>query len=156
MIEIVKAEEKHIPEIGDLWIEFMRFHADMDSVYQPPDDSIPIFIGEYLQPAMSDKNSLVLVALDGEQIIGYSYSLITEPHKLNNREKYGSIHDMFIVSPYRRSGIGMKMFNEIIKWFTFNNIKRIELDVMTQNQTASSFWEKLGFKDLNRTIIRQI
>jgi ribosomal protein S18 acetylase RimI-like enzyme len=156
MIEIVKAKEEYITELGDLWMGFMRFHANMDPVYEPPDGAIHVYVDEYLRPAMTEKNSLVLAALDGQQVVGYSYSVIVEPHKLNKREKYGKIHDMFIAARYRRGGIGMRMFSEIAKWFHSNDINRIELDVMVRNQAASSFWEKLGFTDLNRTLYRNI
>jgi len=155
MIDVIKAKEQHIPELGDLWMEFMRFHQNMDPVYKPPDDAIPIFINEYLRPAMATENSLVLVALDGERVVGYSYSFIVDPHKLNKREKYGNIHDMLITAEYRRKGIATRMFSGITNWFHSNNINRIELDVMTRNQAASSFWEKLGFTDLNRTLYKQ-
>ncbi|MEE8418858.1 MAG: GNAT family N-acetyltransferase, partial [Dehalococcoidales bacterium] len=110
----------------------------------------------YLRPAMEAENSLVLVALEGELVVGYSYSFIVEPSSLNKRERYGNIHDMFITTQYRRKGIANIMFSEITNWFHSNNINRVELDVITQNQGASSFWEKLGFKDLNRTLYRQI
>jgi GNAT superfamily N-acetyltransferase len=156
MIEIVIANEEHITELGDLWMGFMRFHANIDPVYEPSDGAITIFVDEYLRPAMTEKNSLVLVALDGQRVVGYSYSIIVEPHKLNKREKYGKIHDMFIAALYRRRGIGVRMFNEITKWFHSNNMNRIELDVMIRNQSASSFWGKLGFTDLSRTLYRNI
>ena len=152
MIEIIKAQENHIPEIADLWMGFMRFHQNMDPVYEPPENSIPVFIDEFLLPAMEDENSLVLSALDGDRVIGYSYSLIVEPHKLNKRNKYGIVHDMFIAAEYRNKGIGKNMFSIITDWFRLNNIDRVEVDVMTENKVASTFWEQRGFKNLNRTL----
>ena len=156
MVEITEALEDHIEQIGELWMDFMLYHADMDAVYEPPENSILVFIDGFLRPAMEDDNSLVLVALHGEKAVGYSYSLIVPPHKLNKREKYGLIHDMFIARHHRRSGIGKELFAEIVRWFKSKGIHRIELDVMTLNHTASNFWEKMGFTDLNRTVVRQI
>ena len=156
MIRIDVAKEHHITDLGNLWMEFMRFSQDIEPIHEPQDDSIPIYINEHLRPAMETGNSLVLVALDGEQVVGYSYSFIVEPSDLVKREKYGIIHDMFITAQYRRKGIAKTMFSEITKWFHSNNINRVELDVITQNHMASSFWEKLGFIDLNRTLYRQL
>ncbi len=156
IIEIVKANEHHIKELGNLWTEFMHYSQDVDPVFTPQDEAIPIFIKEYLRQAMEAENSLVLVALDEGNAIGYSYSLINEKSNLDDREKYGCIHDLFITVLYRRKGIGAKMLGEILKWFHSRDIHRIELDVLTQNRAASSFWKKHGFKDFKRTLYHHL
>jgi len=38
MIDIVKAEEKHISDIYKLWLEFLKSHAIIDSTIAPDDD----------------------------------------------------------------------------------------------------------------------
>jgi hypothetical protein len=81
-IEIVKANENHVAEISNLWMEFMLYTRYVDPIFAPQDDMIPIFIKEYLRPAMDAKNSLILVALVKGQVVGYSYSLINEPSNL--------------------------------------------------------------------------
>src|SRR4030042_2729161 len=124
-IEITRANEQHIPALGDLWMEFMRFSQNIEAIHEPKDDAIPVYINEYLLPAMEAEDSLVLVALDGEQVVGYSYSLIVGPFNLVKREKYGIIHDMFITAQYRRMGIAKILFNEIIKWLNSNGINRV-------------------------------
>ena len=35
LMEIVIAQEKHIPEIIDLWMEFSEFHASLDQPWYP-------------------------------------------------------------------------------------------------------------------------
>ncbi len=156
MIEIVKAEEHHEQELGSLWMGFMRFSQGIDSIFAPKDDVIPVFIDEYLRPAMRDESSLVLVALDEGSVVGYSYSLIRGPHDLVKREKYGCIHDMYVSTTHRRKGIGEKMLGEITKWFRSKDIDRVELDVIAKNQIAVSFWEKRGYVDFQHTLFRQL
>lgn len=155
-IEISKANEQHIPSLGKLWMEFMHYSQKIEAIHEPEDNAIPIYINDYLRPAMESEDSLVLAALVENEAVGYAYSFITKRSNLVKRKRYGIIHDMFITSQYRRAGIGRLLYNEIITWFTSNDIDRIELDVMTRNQMAASFWEKLGFADLNRTLFRQI
>lgn len=154
-IEITKANKQHIPSLGKLWMEFMRYSQSIEAIHEPEEDAIPTYIKDYLRPAMEAEDSLVLVALAENEAVGYSYSFITKSSNLVKRKRYGIIHDMYITSQYRRVGIGQMLYNEIIKWFTLNDIDRVELEVMTRNQMASSFWEKLGFTDLNRTLFRQ-
>ena len=147
-MEIVRANEKHLAEIGKLWMEFMLFSRDIDPVFTPKDNTIPIFIKEHLRPAMETENSLVLIALNIGQVVGYLYSFISELSSLDKRDKYGVVHDLFITYAFRHRGIGEKMFKEIIRWFQENNIDRVELDVITENLIASSFWEKQGFTEI--------
>jgi ribosomal protein S18 acetylase RimI-like enzyme len=156
MIEIIRAEERHIHDICKLWLEFMRYSEDIDLIFALRDGTLPVFEEKYLRPAMKSENSLVLVALDGERVIGYSYSLIIDPSDLMERKKYGNIHDVFITAGYRRRGIGEKMYNKILKWFHSQEIDRVELQVIAKNEAAVSFWRKHGYMDFQNTLYQQI
>jgi len=48
MIVIIKAEERHIPDICKLWLEFMRFSHDIDPIFATRDGALPGFEKEYL------------------------------------------------------------------------------------------------------------
>ena len=156
MIKIVKAEENHIKDICQLWLEFMNFTREIVPVFALREGALPVFEREYLRPAMAAENSLVLVALDGERVVGYSYSLFVEPAKIEKREKQGYIHDMFVTADYRRRGIGKKMYDEILKWFRSEAINRVELEVLPENKVAGSFWGKHGYTEFKRTLYREI
>jgi GNAT superfamily N-acetyltransferase len=156
MIKIVKAEERHVPDICKLWLEFMRFSEDIDPIFEPRDGAMMVFEKEYLRPFMKLENSLILVSLDGEKVVGYSYSLISDLSKLEKRKQYGCVHDFFINADYRRRGIGEKMYAEILNWFHSRNINRIELQVIAKNEAACSFWRKHGYGDFEHTWYRQI
>ncbi len=154
MIKILKAEECHIPDICKLWLEFIRYHADIDPFIAPPDNAAAGFEKEYLRPAMRSEMSLVLVALDGEKPVGYSCA--EEKTIPYNSQKYGYIDHVAVTAAYRHRGIGEKMYGEIITWFRSRNISRIQVQLMAENQLADSFWRKHGFKDYQYTLFKQI
>ncbi len=156
MIEIVKADESHISDIGKLWLEFIRFHQDIDAIFTPVDDAVSGFKEEQVRRLMKMEEGLVLVALDRGQVVGYSLSEIKEPPKASKREKYGYIHQMAVTASYRRRGTGEKILDKIMKWFYSKNVDRVELDTTTKNQVASSFWKKHGFTDYMRKLYKQI
>ncbi len=156
MTKIIKAGERHIPAICRLWWEFMIYSADVDPILAPIDGTVPIFEKEHLRPAMQNENNLVLVALDGKKVVGYSFSLIQDPGKLAKRKKYGCIHDLFVTADYRRRGIGEKMYDEILKWFHAKDIDRVELNVIPGNRAACSFWRKQEYEDFQYTLYRKI
>ena len=156
MIEIVKAEEKHIAEIGQLWWEFILFHQDIDPIYTSLDGAIPGFIENHLRHFMESEDGLVLVAVDGKKVVGYSLS---EIHRISpglKRDKYGYIDDMAVTLNYRRKGIGEMMFTEIMNWFRAKDIRRLELGTLAKNVVANSFWQKQGFTVYRYTLYKNI
>jgi len=156
MIEIIKAEEQHVSDISRLWLEFMRFHQDIDPIFTPRDGAVPGFEEEMVRRLMKSENGLVMVALDGERVVGYSLSEIHEPMKGFKLEEFGYVHHIAITADYRQKGIGENMFDEILKWFRSKGIDRVELEVTARNQVAYSFWKKHGFTDYAHTLYRQI
>lgn len=156
MIEIVKAEEKHVPAIGQLYWEFIKFHQDIDPIWTPLDNSIPDMVENHLRRFMKSEDGLVLVALEGTRVVGYSLSEIKGLFPGLKREKYGYIDTMAVTESYRREGVGKKMFDEIVKWFQSNEIKRVELGTTAQNLIGNSFWRKQGFTVYMHTLYREI
>ena len=155
MINIVRAVEEHIPEIDDLWLEFMRFHQDIDPVFTIRDGAVPGFENDAVRRLMRSEDGLVLVAMDKGKVIGFSLSEIrgTKVYKL---EKFGAIDTMAVTSVYRRRGIGEAMLREILNWFRSRNIDRIELEVLAKNQVSNSFWTKQGFVDYRHRLFKHI
>ena len=156
MIAIVKAEEEHVTAIGKLWWEFMEIHQQADAIFTPREGAIPGFQENYLRRFMRSENGLVLVALDGEKVIGYSLSEIMGPSPGFKREEYGSFDQMAITADYRKKGIGEKMFAEIMKWFESRNIDRVEIQTASRNGMANSFWHKLGFEIFQYNLYKNI
>jgi GNAT superfamily N-acetyltransferase len=106
MIEIIKAEERHIPDICELWLEFMRFTPDIEPFFTVTEDSKVGFENDYLCPAMESEKSLVLVAVDGDKIAGYSHAEVQDVP--NRPGQLGFVHHLFVTEAYRRRGIGEK------------------------------------------------
>ena len=156
MIEIIRAKEQHVADIGKLWLEFIRFHQEIDPIFTLVDNALEGFTKEMVRRLMKSPDGLVLVALDGEQAVGYSLSEINKSPRGLKRDNYGYVHHIAVTADYRRRGIAEKILGEIMKWFRSKNVKRVELDITTRNQVAYSFWEKHGFTDYMRKLYRRI
>jgi ribosomal protein S18 acetylase RimI-like enzyme len=156
MIKIVKAEEKHVADIGRLWWEFILFHQDIDPIWTPLEGSIPGFIENHLRRFMKSEDGLVLVAGDKGKVIGYSLAEIRRISPGLKREKYGYIDEMAVTANYQRRGIGEKMLADIMRWFQSNDIKRVELGTTTQNVVGNSFWQKQGFMIYMNTLYKNV
>jgi ribosomal protein S18 acetylase RimI-like enzyme len=150
MITIIKAEEKHITDICKLWWEFIQFHVALDPTFETKDNSTSGFENEFLRFKMKSENSLVLVALEGKETIGYAIAEIMELQGSKIKE-CGFINHLHVSEKYRRRGIGKKMYDEILKWLLEKNIKLVEVQLMAKNELARSFWKKYGFGDYQYT-----
>ena len=104
-MEIVTATESHIPEIVELWKEFMDFHKDIDPLWSRGKNGHTNW-EKLLRGVMGSENALVLVALDKGHVVGYSISEKSKYPPYHEREIYGFIDDMAVKSNYRRKGIG--------------------------------------------------
>lgn len=147
MIELVHAEERHLSAIGKLWWEFMLFHRDIDAWFTPREGSIPSFLENHVKRFMSSDKGLVLIAMENEEVVGYSLSEVQGPSPAMKQEKWGYIDQMAVTERYRRRGIGEKMLGEIMAWFKSKGVDRVELELTARNFVSYNFWHKHGFKD---------
>jgi ribosomal protein S18 acetylase RimI-like enzyme len=145
MVEIIRAEEKHVTAIGKLWWEFMIFHQNADHIFTPREGSLTGFEENQLRRLMKSQDGLVLVAMDNGKVVGYSLSEIKDSAPGFRHEKIGFIHDAAVTAGHRRTGIGQKMVGEILAWFNTLGIRHVELQTSARNIVANSFWAKQGF-----------
>jgi GNAT superfamily N-acetyltransferase len=155
-IKMVKAEEKHIAAIGQLWWEFMLFHQNIDPIFTPCEDSILGFEENHLRRFIRSETGLALVALDRIKVIGFSLSEIRGSSPGFKREEYGYVDSMAVTASHCRKGVGEKMLNKIIKWFQSKGINRVELGTAAPNIVANSFWQKQGFTIYRHTLYKDI
>jgi len=150
-MEIIPATDTHVPEIVEVWQEFMDFHKDIDPRFPLKQDA-PLIWEKHLRDLMKSDNALVLIALEKDKVVGFSISLIDRHPPIFERETYGFIASMGVKSSYRRKEIGEEMFRKITEWFESRNIDKIELTVTARNQVGYSFWKKHGFQDYTHVL----
>ncbi len=144
-MEIVLAEDSHIPRIVEVWEEFARFHEDMDPRY-PMVDNARFGYEEHLKNLMAEADTLVLVALDNGKVVGLSIAQVRKSSPAFKRGRFGFIDEMAVKAEYRRRGVGTQILEKILDWFKSRNIDMIELDVAAANQVGYPFWKKHGFR----------
>jgi len=152
-LEIIPATQGHVPQILELWKEFEDFHKEIDSFFTRSKDGHVKF-GEFVHRQMDSEDSLVLVAVNGKDVIAYSISRISKHPPVFELESYGDIIDLAVTSTDRRRGIGTEMLGKIYEWFKSRGMNRVELRVAVRNQIGYSFWKKHGFQDYIHTLYR--
>jgi GNAT superfamily N-acetyltransferase len=79
--------------------------------------------------------------------IGYVIFFFTYSSFLAKPTLY--LEDIFILEDYRRKGFGQKMFNFCVKQAQLRECGRMEWCVLTWNEPALKFYEKIGASRLN-------
>lgn len=94
-----------------------------------------------IESVINDGNKC-FVALDNDKIIGY----IIAVRESFIRTKHVAVVVTGIVEEYCSKGIGYLLFQNIIEWAKINNVKRLELTVITENKRAINLYKKCGFE----------
>ncbi|MFN2747298.1 GNAT family N-acetyltransferase [Bacillus sp. z60-18] len=86
-------------------------------------------------------SSQILVASAGGSLIGH----ITAVRGQANRTRHRAHIVIGIRKAYRGQGIGTHLFLALEKWACEEKLHRLELTVMSHNQTAVKLYQKIGF-----------
>lgn len=153
-MEIRQATQADLPEIIELWKEFMDFHRDLDCFYTRSQDG-PSNFHKHLESLFESEDDALLVAEVSGKPVGYAKIGISQYPPVFEMEKYGLISDVAVAKHYRRKGIGEALFNRSMDWFSEKGIERVELRVANVNPVAQGFWKKMGFRPYMTTMFKE-
>lgn len=100
-------------------------------------DEMRVSIGNIVEA-----NKLLLTVEDEGKLIGF----LSANRGFANRIKHSAYIVIGILKEYRGKKIGTKLFEELFQWAASNQITRLELTVMTNNENAIKLYKKMGFK----------
>ena len=121
MIEIVRMNENHVAAVAEL--ERLNFSTPWDE--------------NSVRSELTNKLALWLVALDGEQVVGYvgSQTVLQEADMMN----------IAVADSHRRQGIARKLVEELIRQL---DAYQLTLEVRQSNAAAISLYKSLGFSQV--------
>jgi ribosomal protein S18 acetylase RimI-like enzyme len=106
-------------------------------VAAPTLDEIISFIEVHSHPNVS----LLIVVIDKGRLIGM---LDADIHR-NPQRSHCASFGMSVLNDYRRDGVGSSLLTELFQWAKKNQLKRIELEVFSNNLAAIGLYKKMGF-----------
>lgn len=153
MVEIILARKEHVKQIEAVWKEYLRVNSDAEPLWNPGQNAATDFMNE-LKKHLGSNDALVLVAVEQEQVVGFSIAEIDSEPPVFKLEKWGTITDIGIKKEYRRGSIGKKLVDETMKWFREKGITLVQIYALTNNSLAMSFWPKQGFRLFSQRMYR--
>jgi len=95
-----------------------------------------------LRSIVSDKNTAVVVAIDGKRIIGIATLYIVRKFGTIT----GDIEDVIINEAYRGQGLGEKIMKKLIAVVRAKKMNSVRLTSRPSRIAANKLYQKLGFK----------
>lgn len=145
------AERADLPALGRLGATLLRTNHGFDAArfMAPPADAeagYAWFLGTQLGLA----EVLVLVAVQGERIVGYVYAGIEPMSWKELRGPAGFIHDVVVEEAARGQGVATGLLAAAAAWLEQHGAPRLMLWTAEHNAAAQRLFERLGFR---RTMI---
>ncbi len=107
--------------------------------------SVPVEgVKRKLAMSKDSENSLVLIALDNEEIIARAELEGYYPARIRHRAKFS----ISVRKDYWNQGIGSEMIKRILEQAEMMKLKVIELEVISDNVRAINLYHKMGFTDI--------
>lgn len=148
MVSIGIADTTHIPQILEVWKGLMAHHVPLDPIFQDTRQDAPAIWEKYMREHMASSDGIVLVALDGEEVVGFLMAQLSDYPPIFENRRHGAIADTAVKEGRRREGIGTLLVGRVMAWFREKGVGRVEVRVAHMNPEGQAFWSKQGFKDI--------
>lgn len=126
-------------------LRFMAAGADAESGYA-------WFLGTQLDRA----DSLVLVADDDGQVVGYLYAGIEPRNWKELRDEAGFVHDILVDEGSRGAGLAQHLMDAALAWFRERGVPRAILWTAAANSRAQGLFDRLGFRSTMIEMTREL
>lgn len=90
--------------------------------------------------------AVILVALRGAEVVGYSYGAAEERDWNLLIDRHGVIHDLFVAEDARRLGVGARLLDAMLRELKALGAPRIVLYTMVSNERAQHLFRARGFR----------
>jgi ribosomal protein S18 acetylase RimI-like enzyme len=144
-VNVRPATEVDEPILRELWEEFEA------EVPDPLDFAVASPSWEHAWTAIRGHMAAgtALVAEDDEGPVGYA--IVAAPDR-------GRAHlvDLFVRPRARRHGVAKALLREAAARLEGGEVSSMSLDVLTANAPARAVWERLGFRDVVRTMVTEL
>lgn len=104
---------------------------------------------------LSNPENFVFVADDNGKIVGH---IVGSIQMKNDRilDKEGLIDEWFVTESARGTGIGKQLYDALLEVFKEKNCNHVGLKVYSANKNTINLYHKMGFLDLELTMVKKV
>jgi ribosomal protein S18 acetylase RimI-like enzyme len=137
------ATADEIARLEPLWIELYDHQSQHGMLLSLPPTAFDAWT-KSIVPSLG-RFAVVVVGEQGGKIVGFVAGRIRALPPYFGSGAIGTISEVYVRPQYRSAGIGRRLLARAVDWFSHQQIRRIELQVVAGNPAAVHFYEQLGW-----------
>jgi len=146
-ITIRPAVRADLPRLGRLGALLVDEHHDFDERrFIPTRERTPADYANFLIRQLDDTKSIVLVADDHGDVIGYVYATDEGYDYMSLRGPAGVLQDILVAPEFRRRGVGEQLLTAAIDTLRARGVSQIVLSTAERNAEAQRLFARAGFR----------
>jgi ribosomal protein S18 acetylase RimI-like enzyme len=145
-VVIRPAEAGDLPRLGRLAGELVRMHHDADPDRFLLVDGVEEGYARWFSRELAQPGAVVLVAVRDGEAVGYAYGTVEGRDWNMLLDRHGALHDVFVASGARRSGVGRALVTAIVAALERAGAPRVILSTMVGNEAAQRVFRACGFR----------
>ena len=113
---------------------------------------------EYLKALLDGEEGLLVVAERNRRVVGFAEAYIRRApdFPVLKSRRWLLIDNIAVDRKNRRSGVGQKILRHLQERARALDIEEVELKVYSFNTGAADFYEKNGFREFSRTLVKRM
>lgn len=156
-ISVRKATANDYNSLCELFDEIDALHRDnLPHIFQKPGGAARE--KDYYSGLIADENVGLFVAETGGKLVGFVHAIVRETPDIPVfvPRRYAIVDGIVVKSGFQNRGIGSMLMDKMQEWAIAKGATSIELNVYEFNETAISFYEKLGYRTLSRKMSKEL
>lgn len=139
------AAREELSRLERLWVALYEHQRANGMFLELPPDAFAKWESG-LRPLVG-RFAAVVLAEDAGEIVGFVACRIRVIPPYFGGSATGFISDVYVADSQRGRGVGELMLRHAEEWFASQSIRRMELQVITNNAGAHRLYERLGWRD---------
>jgi diamine N-acetyltransferase len=156
-ISVRKATAEDYNSLCELFDEIDALHRDnLPHIFQKPNGAARE--KDYYLGLIADEHVALLVAEAGENLVGFVHAIVrdTPAMPVFVPRHYAIVDGIVVKSGFQKHGIGKVLMDKMQEWAIARGAASIELNVYEFNETAISFYERLGYHTVSRKMSKEL
>ncbi len=150
-ISIRPARAADLVAIGRLGALLVQLHHEFDRKrFIAPTPQTPAGYASFLGSQLDEPKVVVLVAVRGGDVLGYTYAGLEGRDYMSLRGPAGVVYDIIVDPAHRGQGIGRLLLEATLAALTSRGAPQVVLSTAERNEAAQRLFERAGFR---RTMI---
>jgi len=160
-IIIRQYEERDRAALIECMLKEQKYLVGLDTLkrFEVRDDGAERYV-EWLLSEVAKNDGVVLMALDGEKVVGAGIGFINEQDEEGklcvHPTKPAEIQDLYVDEAYRSQGIGAKLVKALEEYFKSKGRDEIWVGALTANSRSVDFYLKQGYTNQFIELVKKI